>query len=79
GRSDVTALPSGASVPHMFIVVMVVMLPVKITTGDPILAWHAGAAWVFLEGLVIIAGAFVAPTIRKLTPSAALLGTLAGV
>ena len=79
GRSDVTALPSGASVPHMFIVVMVVMLPVKITTGDPILAWHAGAAWVFLEGLVIIAGAFIAPTIRKLTPSAALLGTLAGV
>ena len=79
GRDDVTALPSGASVPHMFIVVMVVMLPVKITTGDPIKAWHAGVAWVFLEGLVIIAGAFVAPLIRRLTPSAALLGTLAGV
>ncbi|NDV13556.1 regulator [Crenobacter caeni] len=79
GRSDVTALPSGASVPHMFIVVMVVMLPVKISTGDPILAWHAGVAWVFLEGLVILAGSFVAPAIRRLTPSAALLGTLAGV
>ena len=31
--------------------VMVVMLPVKITTGDPILAWHAGAAWVFTFSL----------------------------
>jgi AGZA family xanthine/uracil permease-like MFS transporter len=28
GRSDVTALPYGPSVPHMFLVVFVVMLPV---------------------------------------------------
>ena len=28
GRSDVCALPSGISVPHMFVVVFVIMLPI---------------------------------------------------
>lgn len=79
GRTDVTAMPAGPSVPHMFIVVLVIMLPVKIATGDPILAWEVGLAWAFIEGLINLSGAFVAPYIRKLTPRAALLGTLAGV
>jgi len=79
GRSDVTALPSGPSVPHMFIVVFVIMLPIAIQTNDPIKAWEAGLAWVFIEGIVLFAGAFIAPTIRRLTPRAALLGTLAGI
>ena len=79
GRTDVTAMPAGPSVPHMFIVVLVIMLPVKIKTGDPILAWEVGLAWAFIEGLINISGAFIAPFIRRLTPRAALLGTLAGV
>ena len=29
GRTDVCALPSGISVPHMFIVTLVIMLPIK--------------------------------------------------
>jgi len=79
GRTDVTAMPAGPSVPHMFIVVLVIMLPVKIATGDALLAWEVGLAWAFIEGLINVSGAFVAPYIRKLTPRAALLGTLAGV
>jgi AGZA family xanthine/uracil permease-like MFS transporter len=79
GRADVTAMPAGPSVPHMFIVVLAIMLPVKIATGDPVLAWGVGLAWAFIEGLINISGSFVAPLIRKLTPRAALLGTLAGV
>ena len=35
GRGDVCALPSGPSVPHMFIVIFVIMLPILGTTGDP--------------------------------------------
>ena len=35
GRSDVCALPSGISVPHMFIVVFVIMLPIALSTGRP--------------------------------------------
>jgi AGZA family xanthine/uracil permease-like MFS transporter len=79
GRADVTAMPAGPSVPHMFIVVLVIMLPVKLKTGDPVLAWEVGLAWAFIEGLVNISGAFLAPFIRKITPRGALLGTLAGV
>ncbi len=79
GRTDVTAMPAGPSVPHMFIVVLIIMLPVRIATNDPILAWEVGLAWAFIEGVINVLGAFVAPFIRKMTPRAALLGTLAGV
>lgn len=79
GRDDVCALPSGPSVPHMFIVVFVIMMPILGQTGDPVKAWEAGLAWVFLQGFILIGGGFVAPIIRRITPRAALLGTLAGV
>ena len=79
GRDDVCALPSGISVPHMFVVVFVIMLPIASTTGDPIKGWEAGLTWVFVQSFVLMAGGFVAPVIRRITPRAALLGTLAGV
>src|ERR1700760_4876275 len=79
GRDDVCALPSGISVPHMFIVVFVIMLPIAARTGDPVKGWEAGLTWVFVQSFVLMAGGFVAPIIRKITPRAALLGTLAGV
>ncbi|MCE5288123.1 MAG: regulator [Nocardiaceae bacterium] len=78
-RTDVTGLPYGPSVPHMFIVVFVVMLPVYLSTKDPMQAWQAGLAWAFLIGVIVMIGAFVGPYIRKLTPRAAMLGTLAGI
>src|SRR3982750_2655177 len=79
GRNDVTALPSGTSVPHMFVVVFVIMLPIALKTGDPIKGWEAGLTWVFIQSFVLMIGGFVGPVIRKVTPRAALLGTLAGV
>lgn len=79
GRSDVCALPSGISVPHMFVVVFVVMLPILISTGNPIEAWSAGLTWVFVQSFVLMAGGFAAPIIRRITPRAALLGSLAGI
>lgn len=79
GRTDVCALPSGISVPHMFVVVFVIMLPISLSTGDPIKGWEAGLTWVFIQSFVLIVGGFIAPYIRKITPRAALLGTLAGV
>ena len=78
-RTDVTALPYGPSVPHMFIVVFVVMLPVYLNTKDAMQAWQAGLAWAFMIGIIVMIGAFVGPYIRKLTPRAAMLGTLAGI
>ena len=79
GRSDVCALPSGISVPHMFIVTFVIMLPIALKTNDPIKGWEAGLTWVFFQSFILMAGGFIAPIIRKITPRAALLGTLAGV
>jgi AGZA family xanthine/uracil permease-like MFS transporter len=79
GRTDVCALPSGISVPHMFVVTFVIMLPIASKTGDPVRGWEAGLTWVFIQSFVLMVGGFVAPIIRKITPRAALLGTLAGV
>jgi AGZA family xanthine/uracil permease-like MFS transporter len=79
GRSDVCALPSGVSVPHMFIVTFVIMLPITLRTNDPIKGWEAGLVWVFFQSFILMIGGFIAPYIRRITPRAALLGTLAGV
>jgi AGZA family xanthine/uracil permease-like MFS transporter len=79
GRSDVCALPSGVSVPHMFVVTFVIMLPITLKTGDPMKGWQAGLVWVFFQSFILMIGGFIAPYIRRITPRAALLGTLAGV
>src|SRR6267142_3683414 len=79
GRTNVTAMPYGPSVPHMFIVVFVIMLPVYLKTKDPLLAWQAGLAWAFIIGVIVLAGIFFGPWVRAHTPRAAMLGTLAGI
>src|SRR6202521_5495419 len=69
GRTDVCALPSGISVPHMFIVTFVIMLPVKLAvqakTGSVEQAatagWQAGLTWVFIQSFVLMGGGFLAP------------------
>ena len=54
-------------------------LPIALKTNDPIKGWEAGLTWVFIQSFVLMIGGFVGPFIRKITPRAALLGTLAGV
>jgi len=78
-RTDVTAMPYGPSVPHMFIVTFLIMLPVYLSTNSPAKAWAAGLAWSFIIGVIVIIGAFVGPYVRRYTPQAAMLGTLAGI
>jgi adenine/guanine/hypoxanthine permease len=78
-RTDVTAMPYGPSVPHMFIVVFLIMLPVYLKTKDPLLAWRSGLVWCLVIGVIVLLGAFIGPTIRRFTPRAAMLGTLAGI
>lgn len=78
-RTTVTALPYGPSVPHTFIVVFVVMLPVLLRTGDAVKAWRAGLAWCFIIGCIVLIGAVIGPWIRRLVPRAAMLGALAGI
>jgi AGZA family xanthine/uracil permease-like MFS transporter len=79
GRDDVTAMPYGPSVPHMFIVTLVIMLPTYLKTHSFLKAWEAGLAWAFIIGVIILIGAFVGPYVRRVTPRAAMLGALAGI
>ena len=85
GRTDVTALPYGISTPGLFAHVFLVMLPAKqlaIAQGlaDPErFAWHAGLVACFIGGLIEFGCAFFAEKIRRHTPPAAMLATLAGV
>src|ERR1700740_64923 len=53
-RAGVCALPSGISVPHMFIVTFVIMLPIALKTGDPVKGWEAGLTWVFIQSFVLM-------------------------
>jgi AGZA family xanthine/uracil permease-like MFS transporter len=55
------------------------MTPEAITLASATAAWQAGLTWVFIQSFVLMAGGFLAPIVRKITPKAALLGALAGV
>lgn len=77
-RSDVTAMPYGISVPHYYAVALAVILPTYISTGDWMLAWATGMVWNFVEGVIMLIGAFAGPFIKKNIPRSAMLGALAG-
>jgi adenine/guanine/hypoxanthine permease len=87
GRTNVTALPYGINTVSLFAFVFLVMLPVKqaavasgMSQADAALsAWRTGLAACFLSGLIELLGSIVAERIRKATPRAALLSTLAGI
>jgi AGZA family xanthine/uracil permease-like MFS transporter len=85
GRTDVCALPYGINTVSLFAHVFLVMLPAKLAAqaaGHPdpaTVAWHAGLLACIGSGLIESAGAFVAERVRRATPRAALLSTLAGI
>jgi adenine/guanine/hypoxanthine permease len=85
GRVDVCALPYGINTVSLFGHVFLVMLPAKLAASaaghpDPArAAWEAGLLACLGSALIETAGAFVAERIRKATPRAALLSTLAGI
>ena len=79
GRGSVTAIPYGVSVPHYFIVALGIILPILKQTGDMRLAWAVSVAWCFIHAIVLFISAFIGPWLLKITPRAALLGSLAGV
>lgn len=79
GYPFVTALPYGVNTVSLFAYILFVMLPVVRQTGDPELAWKAGLAACLGSGIIEFGGAFVAGYIKRITPRAALLSTLAGI
>jgi xanthine/uracil/vitamin C permease (AzgA family) len=80
GREDVTALPYGINnTVSLFAHVFFIMLPTYLETKDPVWAWKVGLVACFFNGLIEILGAFVAETVRRVTPRAALLSALSGI
>ena len=79
GRGDVTALPFGINTPSLLIYIYFVMLPVFERTKSAETAWQAGMVACLGSGLIEFFGAFFAEWVRRRTPRAALLSTLAGI
>ena len=79
GREDVTAMPFGIDTPTMFAMAFGVLGPVKLATGDPVLAWKVGMAVTLAIGLAKCALSFAGDWVRRVVPRAALLGSIAGV
>ncbi|MFT4571261.1 MAG: AGZA family xanthine/uracil permease-like MFS transporter [Hyphomicrobiaceae bacterium] len=87
GRDDVTALPYGINTVSLFAYVFLVMLPAKLAAqaagmdadAAALIAWRAGLAACFGSGLLELVGSFFADWLRRHTPRAALLSTLAGI
>ncbi len=79
GRSDVTALPYGINTPSLLVYIFFVMKPTYDRTQDAHLAWQMGLIACLGSGVIEFLGAFVAERLRRNTPRAALLSTLAGI
>ena len=87
GRKDVTALPYGINTISVFAFIFLVMVPAKFAAQSQgatpqeaaLVAWRVGVAACFLSGIIELLGSFAAEKIRKATPRAALLTSLAGI
>lgn len=79
GRNDVTALPYGISTPILFVYLFGVIGPVFWTTGDAVRAWQVGVGAAFVGGAFEILGCLIGPLLKRITPRAGMLGTLAGI
>jgi len=78
-RRDVTALPYGINTVSLFAYLIFIMGPVFRETGSWDLAWKAGLLACLGSGIIEFSGAFVFNFLRRITPRAALLSTLAGI
>jgi AGZA family xanthine/uracil permease-like MFS transporter len=78
-RNDVTALPYGINTPSLIVFIFFVIKPEFDRTGDPLAAWKLGLLACLGSGVIELVGAFFGAAIRRCTPRAALLSTLAGI
>ncbi|QDT64580.1 NCS2 family permease [Calycomorphotria hydatis] len=87
GRDTVTALPYGINTPSLIVYIFFVIKPAYfnatnngMTPAEAVhFSWLMGLIACLGSGVIEFAGAFVAEKIRRLTPRAALLSTLAGI
>jgi len=75
----VTALPFGVNTVSLFAFIFLILGPVYQETKDPVLAWKVSLAAGCFGGVIEIITSFFGDWVRRHTPRAALLSTLAGV
>jgi AGZA family xanthine/uracil permease-like MFS transporter len=87
GRTDVCALPYGINTVSLFAFIFLVMLPASLAAKAAgldereaaLVAWRTGLVACFGSGVIELAGALVGERLRRATPRAALLSTIAGI
>lgn len=87
GRTDICALPYGINTVSLFAFVFLVMLPALLAAkarglsqeDASVVAWRTGLVACLGSGLIELIGATFADRLRRATPRAALLSTLAGI
>ncbi len=87
GRSDVCALPYGINSVSLFAHIFLIMLPATLAArraglddaAAQTVAWRIGLLACLGSGVIELGGALVAERIRRASPRAALLSTLAGI
>jgi len=87
GRQDVCALPYGINTPSVFAYILLVMLPVKLAAAAngagpseaAEMAFRAGILAAIGSGLIEAFGSWLVAWLRRWTPRAAMLATLAGI
>lgn len=79
GRTDVTALPYGINTVSLIAFIFLVIAPIYFETKNPHLAWQAGLFACLASAVLECIGAFLGDWLRKNTPRAALLSSLAGI
>ena len=79
GRTDVTALPYGINTVSLIAYVFLIIAPIYFETKDPTLAWQAGLFACLASAVLECVGAFLGDWVRRHTPRAALLSSLAGI
>jgi len=87
GENTTTALPYGINTVSLFVFIFLVMLPAKLValgagaTEEQAsrAAWCAGVLACLGSGVIELSGSFFADFLRRITPRAAMLSTLAGI
>lgn len=79
GRNDVTAMPLGLDTPSSIGLAFAVIGPAYVATKDPVLTWQIGMTTLFMIGVVKLVVSFFGSRIRRIIPTAGLLGSIAGI
>ncbi|NFG22969.1 permease [Clostridium botulinum] len=77
-QPDLVAMPAGLQAGRIFIWLFSIMVPVYVTTGDPMLAFNVGVFANFIAGFIFVIGAIAIKFLLKVIPQSALFGALAG-